>query len=124
MISAQDALRLPAAKLRPSDQESVTELLKDIEKYILTHMDRGGCVVPIEPQRINGAISAEVLRICKKLGWVCEFQQKIGRSALTHEPTILGFQLSLQPGQKAYDEVGEDVEIRELGRNLEFQLGS
>lgn len=111
MISARAALKLPSAVLRASDAEAAKELLQDIRGYVETHMDRGGCVVPVEPTRINGAISAEVIRICRSLGWEAEFQQKIGKSPITGQPTVLGFQLSLQPQPEAYDEPmdGHDV---------------
>ena len=102
MISAKDALLLPSARLRPSDAERALKILAEIEAYVRVHMDRGGCVVPIDPREVNGAVVAEIEHICRTLGWVAEFQQKLKPSAIDPRQSTVFFQLSLRPDLAAY----------------------
>lgn len=104
MISARDALKLPSAQLRPSDAEAAASLLAEIDTYVREHMGPGGCVVPVDPARVNQAIVIEVERVCRSLGWEAEFQRKMVPSAFDPRQVTNSFQLSLRPSVSAYEE--------------------
>lgn len=115
MISAIEALTLPRARLTPSDAEAANKCLAELEAYIREHMTRTGCVMPIDPAKMNPNIAAEVERACRKCGWRAEFQKTVVASALSPGQKIAGYQLALAPTDEAYAEA--DARLREATDN-------
>lgn len=105
MISAREAISLPCAQLKPSDAEAAATILANVDTYVRRNMDRGGCLVPIDPTQLNGAIATEILRVCRACGWRAEWRSKEEPSALTGQTVIIAFNLSLEPTPEAYDDV-------------------
>ena len=107
MIPAAEALHLQTAGLSPSDADAATSLLQEIEVHVRKHMRRPGCIVPLDPSRVNPSIAVEIERRCRLAGWHAEFQQTAERSSLVgagNRQTVTGFQLALRPRDEAYME--------------------
>ena len=115
MISSVEALGLPAAKLSPSDAEASKQCLAELEAYVREHMTRVGCIMPIDPTKMNPHIAAEIERACRAAGWRAEFQKTVVASALQPGQKIAGFQLALMPTDAAYEEA--DKKAREVTDN-------
>ena len=113
MITAQEALRLPTAKLSPSNQESVEKLLSDIENHIRANMSRHGFYadngIEVDPTRVNGAIVLEVERRCRSAGWLAQFQQLNAKSALSGKMVVAKFQIELRPTDASYEAYEKEI---------------
>lgn len=105
MISAAEALRLPRARLSDSDAAGVEALLAEIDSHVRAHATRRGDVVPVPVGRVNADIVGEVTHRLRKLGWVCGWQQVVGRNPITLQESIVRFDLALTPDDAAYDAV-------------------
>lgn len=101
MITAAEALTLSSAQLSPSDVEGIRIVLTEIEEKVRSEMTRNGCVVKVDPNRLNGRIIAEVVRACQRLGWIATIQGT--PSALAGGQLVLSG-IQLMPSEVAYAE--------------------
>ena len=109
MISAAEALCLPRARLSPSDAEAVAAYLGEVEAYVREHMLRVGCIVPVNPNRMNPTIAAEVEHRLRLQGWKAEFQRVAVQSTLAPGNKIANYQLALAPTDAAYEEADRTI---------------
>lgn len=110
MISAREALALPSAQIRPSDKEAVDKLLDEIDAYARKNMTRGGCIIDLEPNRINKIIADELSRELRRLEWAGQITEMQAPNKLGPGMSVVGYRLILVPMLVAYD--AADTEAR------------
>ena len=109
MITATEALRLSVAALSSSDAEAAETYLRDVERYVRENMRRVGCVMPVEPSRVNPTIAAEIERKLRAAGWKAEFQKVAREIPLAPGQKVMAYQLALAPTDEAYAEADRKV---------------
>ena len=116
MMHAIEALTtLPGARLSPSDAEATAQHLAQLDAHVRENMTRTGCIMPIDPSKMNPNIAVEIERTCRQRGWRAEFQQVAVKSALAPGQKTAHFQLALAPTDESYAEA--DKAMREATEN-------
>jgi hypothetical protein len=109
VISATEALALPKTKLTTEEKEGADRLEITIEQAIREHMEFRGIDLEIKEPRPN--VIAEVNQRLRAVGFVAQWQPMVQQNRFNPAaaPAIVGFKLSLSPGDAAYKEAAAAV---------------
>lgn len=108
MISADEALRLPTAKLSRQEQTEIADALEKIDAFVRLNMKRAGCDMMVFQKNTN--VMSEVSRALCERGWAPRFEPIAEQSKIQGgQPKIIGFRLVLEPSNETYKAVGHLV---------------
>ena len=118
MITAREALALPSARLSDSDREAVERFLAEADAFVRANMGRIGCAMPINPLEVNEAIAVETCLRLKRCGYNAAFQKLGQPGAISNQPVVTGFFLTMQPTDDSYEMADASVPFSSASRPM------